>query len=135
MAETTSMMRETLNELDARLRTGSRRWWSLCRIPSTAASGFPPEEVRRSAQAVSQSLRSAGVEHMEVLEIPGVAYCLLWPVVDDLREAGCRRDDHVTRKPAKPQHQARPWPCLPVHGRDRAGNHATLASRAFDLDV
>src|SRR2546428_11615754 len=44
----------------------------LCRIPSVSAAGFPPEEVRRSAQAVAQALRDAGVEHVEVLEIPGV---------------------------------------------------------------
>jgi hypothetical protein len=37
-----------------------------------SASGFPPEEVRRSAHAVVQTLRDAGVEHVEVLEIPGV---------------------------------------------------------------
>ena len=37
-----------------------------------SAAGFPPEEVRRSAQAVAQTLRDAGVEHVEVVEIPGV---------------------------------------------------------------
>ena len=39
---------------------------------SVSAAGFPPEEVRRSAQAMAQALRDAGVEHVEVLEIPGV---------------------------------------------------------------
>ena len=45
---------------------------NLCRIPSISAASFPPEEVRRSAQAVAQALRDAGVEYVEALEIPGV---------------------------------------------------------------
>jgi acetylornithine deacetylase/succinyl-diaminopimelate desuccinylase-like protein len=44
----------------------------LCRIPSISAAGFPPEEVRRSAQAMAQAPRDTGVEHVEALEIPGV---------------------------------------------------------------
>ena len=72
MATTDGMVREALGELDARLDHWKRTLVELCRIPSTSASGFPPEEVRRSAQAMAQTLRDAGVEHVEVLEIPGV---------------------------------------------------------------
>lgn len=39
--------------------------------PERVGLGLPPEEVRRSAQAMAQALRDA-VEHVEVLEIPGV---------------------------------------------------------------
>ncbi len=72
MATTDGMVRDALGELDAGLDHWKRTLVELCRIPSTSASGFPPEEVRRSAQAVGQTLRDAGVAHVEVLEIPGV---------------------------------------------------------------
>ena len=64
MATTDGMVRDALGELDARLDHWKRTLVELCRIPSTSASGFPPEEVRRSAQAVGQTLRDAGVEHV-----------------------------------------------------------------------
>ena len=44
----------------------------MSRIPSVSADGFPPEEVRRSADAVAAALRDARVENVQVLEIPGV---------------------------------------------------------------
>jgi len=66
------MVREALGELGARLDHWKQTLVELCRIPSVSASGFPPEEVRRSAQAMAQTLREAGVEHVEVLEIPSV---------------------------------------------------------------
>src|SRR5262245_25583680 len=66
------MVREALAELDAGLSQWKQTLVELCRIPSISAAGFPPEEVRRSAQAMAQTLRDAGVEHVDVLEIPGV---------------------------------------------------------------
>ena len=66
------MVREALAELDAGLGQWKQTLVELCRIPSISAAGFPPEEVRRSAQAMAQTLRDAGVEHVDVLEIPGV---------------------------------------------------------------
>ena len=44
----------------------------LSRIPSISADGFPPEEVRRSAQATAEVMRKWGIENVQVLEIPGV---------------------------------------------------------------
>jgi len=44
----------------------------LCRIPSVSAEGFPPEEVRRSAEATAEVLRENRVENVAVLEVPGV---------------------------------------------------------------
>jgi acetylornithine deacetylase/succinyl-diaminopimelate desuccinylase-like protein len=72
MATTEGIVRNALGDLDARLGHWMLTLVDLCRIPSVSASGFLPEEVRRSAQAVAQTLRDAGVEHVEVLEIPGV---------------------------------------------------------------
>ena len=72
MAATDGVVREALGDLDARLDHWKKTLVELCRIPGISAAGFPPEEVRRSAQATAQALRDAGVEHVEVLEISGV---------------------------------------------------------------
>ena len=45
---------------------------TLSRIPSVSAEGFPPAEVRRSAEAMGDALRDAGVEKVQVLDIPDV---------------------------------------------------------------
>ena len=66
------IVRKALGDLDARLDHWRQTLVELCRIPSISAAGFPPEEVRCSAQAVAQALGDAGVEHVEALEIPGV---------------------------------------------------------------
>jgi acetylornithine deacetylase/succinyl-diaminopimelate desuccinylase-like protein len=66
------MVREALGDLDTRLDHWKQTLIEWSRIPGVSAAGFPPEEVRRSAQAVAQTLRDVGVEHVEVLEIPGV---------------------------------------------------------------
>lgn len=65
-------VRAALGDLDARLDHWRQTLVALCRIPSVSASGFPPDEVRRSAQAMAQALREAGVEDVEVLEIRGM---------------------------------------------------------------
>ena len=44
----------------------------MARIPSVSAKGFPPEEVRRSAEATAEALRRARVDNVQILEIPGV---------------------------------------------------------------
>ena len=44
---------------------------TLVRIPSVSAEGFPPEEVRRSAEATAGLLRGAGLESVRLLEMPG----------------------------------------------------------------
>jgi acetylornithine deacetylase/succinyl-diaminopimelate desuccinylase-like protein len=44
---------------------------TLARIPSVSAPGFEPAELARSAEATAALLRSAGLERVEVLGLPG----------------------------------------------------------------
>lgn len=43
------------------------RLMNLARIPSVSAPGYPPDEVRRSAEAVAGEMRTAGLENVRVL--------------------------------------------------------------------
>ncbi len=45
---------------------------SLVRIPSVSFAGFPPEELRRSAEATAAMFKHRGFDCVEILEIPGV---------------------------------------------------------------
>jgi acetylornithine deacetylase/succinyl-diaminopimelate desuccinylase-like protein len=61
-----------LRELDERFEPMKQSLAELSRIPSVSASGFPPEEVGRSAQAFAELLRGMGVENVRILRLPGV---------------------------------------------------------------
>jgi acetylornithine deacetylase/succinyl-diaminopimelate desuccinylase-like protein len=61
-----------LRGIDAQFAEMKETLLDLARIPGVSAAGFPPEEVRRSADAFADRLRRIGLEHVEILEIPGV---------------------------------------------------------------
>jgi acetylornithine deacetylase/succinyl-diaminopimelate desuccinylase-like protein len=61
-----------LGAIDERFDETKRELVDLARIPSVSAPGFPAQEVRRSADAFAALLRGIGIEHVQVLEIPGV---------------------------------------------------------------
>lgn len=44
---------------------------ALARIPSISAPGFPPVEVERCAEAVAALLDRVGLEHVELIRVPG----------------------------------------------------------------
>jgi len=72
MTHPSGSVKAALDHLDAHLADFQRTLVELSRIPSVSAEGYPPEDVRRSAEGVAEALRAAGVENVRVLEIPGV---------------------------------------------------------------
>jgi acetylornithine deacetylase/succinyl-diaminopimelate desuccinylase-like protein len=71
MAAANGNLSAALRYLDAHIDQYKRTLVELSRIPSVSADGFPPGEVRRSAHAVAEAMRAAGLENVQVLEIPG----------------------------------------------------------------
>jgi acetylornithine deacetylase/succinyl-diaminopimelate desuccinylase-like protein len=63
---------DVLRHVGARYDEFKKQLVELARIPSVSADGFPPVEVRRSADAFVALLRRVGMKRVEVLEIPGV---------------------------------------------------------------
>jgi len=72
LAESNGLVKDAIRYLDGHLDEFKQTLVRLSKIPSISASGFPPEEVRRSAEGVADALREAAVENVQVLEIPGV---------------------------------------------------------------
>jgi acetylornithine deacetylase/succinyl-diaminopimelate desuccinylase-like protein len=72
MAQANGSVASALQYLDRNFDDFKRTLIGLSRVPSVSAEGFPPQEVRRSAQGMAEALRQAGVEHVQVLEIRGV---------------------------------------------------------------
>jgi len=72
MAESNGNVKTALKYADQHFDDFKGTLVTLSRIPSVSAEGFPAAEVRRSAQAMGDALRDAGVEKVQVLEIPDV---------------------------------------------------------------
>jgi acetylornithine deacetylase/succinyl-diaminopimelate desuccinylase-like protein len=72
MSKNGSPLTSALSHLEAHIPDFLSTLKDLSRIPSVSADGYPREEVRRSAAAVADALRAAGVENVQVLEIPDV---------------------------------------------------------------
>ena len=72
MAESNGDLKSALQYADQHFDRFKETLITLSRIPSISAEGFPPAEVRRSAEAMGDALRDAGVEKVQILEIPDV---------------------------------------------------------------
>ena len=72
MSQANGAVKSALDYLDTHLDALQDTLVRMSRIPSVSADGFPPAEVRRSAESVADALREAGVENVQILEIPGV---------------------------------------------------------------
>jgi cysteinylglycine-S-conjugate dipeptidase len=72
MASPNGPVGAALDYLDAHTGDFLATLVEMSRVPSVSAAGYPPAEVRRSAESVAKALREAGVENVQILEIPGV---------------------------------------------------------------
>jgi len=72
MSPSTAALDAALRAVDAQFDEFKQTLIDLSRIPGVSAEGFPPEEVRRSAEAFAGLLRRVGLRHVQVLEVPGV---------------------------------------------------------------
>ena len=69
---TGSPVNDALAHLESNFESFKKTLIELSKIPSISAKPFPPEAVQKSATAIADSLRVAGVENVEVLTIDGV---------------------------------------------------------------
>jgi acetylornithine deacetylase/succinyl-diaminopimelate desuccinylase-like protein len=63
--------KKTLDWLDEHFEARVDELIVLARVPSVSAAGFPPSEVRRSAEAVGALLSDSGFDDVEILELEG----------------------------------------------------------------
>jgi acetylornithine deacetylase/succinyl-diaminopimelate desuccinylase-like protein len=69
--EETRMLNEALSHFEKNKGRHLEDLKDLVRIPSVSFDGFPPEQVRRSAEAVARLLKERGLENVEILELEG----------------------------------------------------------------
>ena len=69
MANANGTVKAALSYLDAHLADFQDQLVGLSRIPSVSADGYPPREVDRSADAVADVMRAAGIENVQILEV------------------------------------------------------------------
>jgi acetylornithine deacetylase/succinyl-diaminopimelate desuccinylase-like protein len=62
---------KTIDWLDDRFEARVEELVVLARVPSISATGFPPAEVRRSADVVAALLSDSGFNQVEILELEG----------------------------------------------------------------
>jgi acetylornithine deacetylase/succinyl-diaminopimelate desuccinylase-like protein len=119
-------LKAALSYLDAHLADFQEQLVTLSRVPGVSAEPAPNPHMKRSAEVTAEVMRAAGIENVQILELPGVH-----PYVygDWLRKAGAptillyghhdvqppgrpvdlaRRADRARRPPVQPQHRQRP---------------------------
>ena len=69
---TASLRPPALRAVEKRFREFKRALCELVRVPGVSAAGFPPDDLRRSAEVTGDVLRRLGVENVALLDLPGV---------------------------------------------------------------
>lgn len=72
MVKANASLSAALRSLSAHFEEMKQVLCDVVRIPGVSAHGFPPGQVRRSAEEFAAVLRRIGIENVQVLEIPGV---------------------------------------------------------------
>lgn len=69
---TPDSVKAALTYLDAHVNEFQDQLVALSRIPGVSADGYPPEELQKSAAAVADVMKGAGIENVQILEVEGV---------------------------------------------------------------
>ncbi len=72
MTQANGSVKSALDYLGGHYEDFEAQLVELSKIPGVSAEGYPPAELKRSAAAVAHVLRQAGVENVQILELPGV---------------------------------------------------------------
>lgn len=64
-------IKDVINYVDLNFENFLEDLKTLVRIPSVSFSGFPTQEVERSAEAVAALLKTRGLENVKILRLPG----------------------------------------------------------------
>jgi acetylornithine deacetylase/succinyl-diaminopimelate desuccinylase-like protein len=72
MPQPNGTVQAALSYLDSHLADFQAQLEALCRIPGVSAEPAPNAELKRSAEATADLMRSAGIQNVRILEIDGV---------------------------------------------------------------
>jgi acetylornithine deacetylase/succinyl-diaminopimelate desuccinylase-like protein len=72
MPQPNGNLKAALDYLDVHLSQFQDQLVALSRIPGVSAEPAPNEHLKRSAQATADVMRAAGIENVQLLELPGV---------------------------------------------------------------
>ena len=147
MSATDARVTRALGALDARLEKTLALLCELSRIPGVSATGFDARELERSAAKTAELMRSSGLEHVEILRLPGAHPY----VVGDWLHAGVSAPTalvyahHDVQPPGRPKKWLSPAfePTLRADGRlygrgvvdDKAGLMVHLAALRACFDA
>ncbi|MFN8096402.1 MAG: hypothetical protein U0599_30030, partial [Vicinamibacteria bacterium] len=72
MPQANGTLKAALDYLDAHIPDFQDQLVRLSRVPGVSAEPAPNEHLRRSAEETAAVMRDAGIQNVEILEIPGV---------------------------------------------------------------
>jgi acetylornithine deacetylase/succinyl-diaminopimelate desuccinylase-like protein len=118
MSQANGHVRAALGYLESHYEAFKGTLIELSRIPSVSAEGYPPQEVRRSAEAVGAAMRAVGIENVEILEVPEAH-----PYVygDWLHRPGAPTILLYGHHDVQPEGRHEKWDSPPFEPQERAG--------------